>query len=59
MEDFERWLIDELETQTLTDELKDEILERVSELYEQAQSEGYSEGANVLRDEIIQLLSKI
>ena len=30
MEDFERWLIDELETQTLTDELKNEILERVS-----------------------------
>ena len=59
MEDFERWLIDELETQTLTDELKDEILEKVRELYEQAQSEGYSEGANVLRDEIIELLNKM
>ena len=29
MEDFENWLIDELDTQTLTDELKDEILLRV------------------------------
>jgi hypothetical protein len=43
MEDFERWLIDELETQTLTDELKDEILERVRVLYEDTYAEGYSE----------------
>jgi hypothetical protein len=40
MEDFERWLIDELETQTLTDELKNEILEKVSELHEDAYMEG-------------------
>ena len=40
MEDFERWLIDELETQTLTDELKDEILERLRELEDDAYEEG-------------------
>ena len=40
MEDFERWLIDELQTQTLTDELKDEILERVRELEDDAYEEG-------------------
>lgn len=63
MEDFERWLIDELETQTLTDELKDKILERVRDLYTNTWNEGYLEGSrdggNVLRDEIIELLNKM
>jgi hypothetical protein len=39
MEDFEDWL-ENLETQTLTDELKNEILERVNELHEDAYMEG-------------------
>ena len=43
MEDFERWLIDELGTQTLTDKLKKEIIERVQIVHEDAYGEGYSE----------------
>jgi hypothetical protein len=57
MEDFERWLIDELEIQTLTDELKDEILERIAELYSEAQAEGYSEGYSEAKHDIIDHLT--
>lgn len=57
MEDFERWLIDELETQTLTDELKDEIFQRVKELYTDAQGEGYDEGYSDAKHEIIDYLT--
>lgn len=42
MEDFEQWLND-LDLQTLTDELKSEILERVQVVYEDAYGEGYHE----------------
>jgi hypothetical protein len=38
MEDFEQWLND-LDLQTLTDELKEEILERVYMLYNDAQEQ--------------------
>ena len=43
MENFENWLED-LETQTLTDELKEEILEKVKELYDGTYDEAYLEG---------------
>jgi len=59
MEDFERWLIDELETQTLTDELKNEILERVSELEDNTYEEGRTEGMNVAKELIIQTIEKM
>ena len=42
MEDFIDWLND-LDTQTLTDELKKEILERVQDVQQDAYGEGYSE----------------
>ena len=54
MEDFERWLIDELQTQTLTDELKNEILERVRDLHECAYREGHDEGYADAKHEIIE-----
>ena len=38
MEDFEQWLND-LDLQTLTDELKEEILERVYMLYDNTQEQ--------------------
>jgi hypothetical protein len=38
MEDFEQWLND-LDLQTLTDELKEEILERVYMLYNDTQEQ--------------------
>ena len=38
MENFERWLND-LDLQTLTDELKEEILERVYMLYNDTQEQ--------------------
>jgi hypothetical protein len=51
-EDFEDWL-ENLETQTLTDELKREILERVRDLHEDAYGLGYAEANH----EIIDLLT--
>jgi hypothetical protein len=59
MEDFERWLIDELEIQTLTDELKNEILERVSELEDNTYEEGRNEGMHVAKELIIQTIEKM
>jgi hypothetical protein len=52
MEDFENWLED-LETQTLTDELKREILEKVEILQEEYYGLGYAEANH----EIIDLLT--
>ena len=52
MEDFQDWLED-LETQTLTDELKREILEKVEILYEDSYGLGYAEA----KHEIIDLLT--
>ena len=58
MEDFERWLED-LELQTLTDELKNEILERVQELEDDAYEEGRDEGTHVAQELIIQTIQKM
>jgi flagellar basal body-associated protein FliL len=55
MEDFERWLIDEVETQTLTDELKDEIIQRVAELYDDA----YLEGKEQMKFEIADYINNL
>lgn len=52
MEDFEIWLMDELETQTLTDELKEDILMRIQDLCDDAHEEGYEEGYNKAKEEI-------
>jgi hypothetical protein len=52
MEDFERWLIDEVETQTLTDELKDEILEKVKFALEDAYGEGYHDAKESILNHI-------
>jgi flagellar biosynthesis/type III secretory pathway protein FliH len=57
MEDFEKWLIDELEIQTLTDELKNDILIRMQDLYDDAYSEGYTEGYSKARLDIIDELT--
>ncbi len=57
MEDFEKWLIDELEIQTLTDELKNDILIRMQDLYDDAHSEGYAEGYSKARLDIIDELT--
>jgi hypothetical protein len=43
MEDFQDWLED-LETQTLTDELKNEILEKVKELCDYTYDDAYLDG---------------
>ena len=45
MEDFEQWLND-LDLQTLTDELKSEILERVQVVHEDGYGDGYREAVN-------------
>ena len=55
MEDFEEWLIDELETQTLTDELKDEILEKVRDIYDEA----YLEGKEQAKFEILNCINNM
>ncbi len=52
MEDFEDWLINELETQTLTDELKREILEKVEILQEESYGLGYAEAKHEIIDHI-------
>jgi flagellar biosynthesis/type III secretory pathway protein FliH len=57
MEDFEKWLIDELEIQTLTDELKNDILIRMQDLYDDAHSEGYAKGYSEARLDIIDELT--
>ena len=59
MEDFERWLIDEVGTQTLTDELKKEIIERVNELCDDEYEEGRTEGIHVAQELIIQTIQKM
>jgi hypothetical protein len=51
MEDFQDWLED-LETQTLTDELKREILEKVEILYEDSYGLGYAEAKHEIIDHI-------
>ena len=51
MEDFEDWLED-LETQTLTDELKKEILEKVEILQEEYYGLGYAEAKHEIIDHI-------
>lgn len=51
MDDFETWL-EELPTQTLTDELKDEIRERL----EVEREESYSQGYNDAKEEILNLI---
>ena len=51
MEDFEDWLED-LETQTLTNELKREILEKVEILYQDAYGLGYGEAKHEIIDHI-------
>jgi hypothetical protein len=51
MEDFQDWLED-LETQTLTDELKKEILEKVEILQEESYGLGYSEAKYEIIDHI-------
>jgi len=50
MEDFERWLIDEVGTQTLTDELKKEIIERVQIVHEDAYGEGFGDAKDNMLD---------
>ena len=51
MDDFETWL-EELPTQTLTDELKDEIKERL----EVEREESYGQGFNDAKDEILNFI---
>jgi len=51
MEDFENWL-EELDIQTLTDELKKEILERVEDACTDAYGEGYSEAKHEIIEHI-------
>ena len=58
MEDFEEWL-ENLETQTLTDELKTEIIERINELEDDAYENGRNEGIHVAQELIIQTIQKI
>jgi hypothetical protein len=49
MEDFERWLND-LDLQTLTDELKEEIIERVQIVHEDAYGEGFGDAKGNMLD---------
>lgn len=49
MENFERWLND-LDLQTLTDELKQEIIERVQIVYEDAYGEGFGDARGNMLD---------
>jgi len=51
MKNFENWLED-LDIQTLTDELKKEILERVEDACTDAYNEGYSEAKHEIIDHI-------
>ena len=47
MIDFENWLED-LEIQTLTEELKKEILKRVDDLHKDAYGEGYGDAKDTM-----------
>lgn len=51
MDDFETWL-EELPTQTLTDELKDEIKERL----EVEREKSYNQGYNDVKEEILRVI---
>jgi flagellar biosynthesis/type III secretory pathway protein FliH len=58
MIDFENWLED-LDIQTLTDELKKEIIERVNELCDDEYEKGRTEGIHVAQELIIQTIQKM
>lgn len=49
MEDFEQWLND-LDLQTLTDELKEDIIEKMQTVHEDAYSEGYRDAKENMLD---------
>jgi hypothetical protein len=51
MDDFETWL-EELPTQTLTDELKDEIIERLEVEREKSYNQGYDD----VKEEILRVI---
>jgi hypothetical protein len=51
MEDFENWLED-LEIQTLTDELKEVILKKVENIQEDSYGEGYGDAKHEIINHI-------